>query len=200
MNLRASMLPMLVVFLFGCRPAVPPPPPAPPVQQPSKLARHDGRWILIEAGEKMLTVVENGAPLAVMDRVAFGAAGVGTKHRSGDDVTPRGSFVVQWVNERGKFGPFIGLSFPNEAYAEQGLKERVISPAQYRAITQAITAHEKPPQDTKLGGLIGIHGVGAGSLAIHHRVNWTSGCVALDNQQIKRLLPFVRVGMIVEIE
>ena len=57
-----------------------------------------------------------------------------------------------------------------------------------------------PPQDTPLGGQIGIHGLGHGNPGIHNAgINWTSGCVALDNRQIEALRPWVKVGMRVEI-
>ena len=52
-----------------------------------------------------------------------------------------------------------------------------------------------PPHDTPLGGMIGIHGIGRGSLKVHRDFNWTEGCVALDNQQIHALARYVRVGM-----
>ena len=56
-----------------------------------------------------------------------------------------------------------------------------------------------PPQDTALGGYIGIHGVGAGDPAVHEDFNWTEGCVALTDAQIDALLRHITVGTAVEI-
>ena len=50
-----------------------------------------------------------------------------------------------------------------------------------------------PPQYTKLGGLIYIHGNGAKS-------DWTWGCVALENEQMKELFDAVSVGTPVTIK
>jgi lipoprotein-anchoring transpeptidase ErfK/SrfK len=50
-----------------------------------------------------------------------------------------------------------------------------------------------PPQYTKLGGLIYIHGNGAGS-------DWTLGCVALENEEMKELFDSVTVGTPVTIK
>ena len=49
-----------------------------------------------------------------------------------------------------------------------------------------------PP--TTLGGLIGIHGIGKGDPRVHRDFNWTFGCVALTNEQIDQLRPWVRLG------
>ena len=50
----------------------------------------------------------------------------------------------------------------------------------------------EPPQSTRLGGQIGIHGGGS------HK-NWTLGCVALDRTDIKVLFEQLPLGTVVEI-
>ena len=52
---------------------------------------------------------------------------------------------------------------------------------------------EIPPWDTPLGGEIFIHGGGSGS-------DWTWGCVALDDDDVRELYRAVRVGTPVTIE
>jgi len=49
-----------------------------------------------------------------------------------------------------------------------------------------------PPQNTKLGGEIYIHGGGAGT-------DWTQGCVALADDDIKELFDSIPVGTTVRI-
>jgi L,D-peptidoglycan transpeptidase YkuD (ErfK/YbiS/YcfS/YnhG family) len=41
--------------------------------------------------------------------------------------------------------------------------------------------------------------VGRGSLAIHRIANWTAGCIAVDNDQIRQLFKLLKRGMKVEI-
>ena len=65
---------------------------------------------------------------------------------------------------------------------------------QLPAILDAFRRGRLPPQDTALGGELGIHGTGDGSPAIQRDVNWTTGCVALTNQQAFELERWVRVG------
>jgi L,D-peptidoglycan transpeptidase YkuD (ErfK/YbiS/YcfS/YnhG family) len=52
----------------------------------------------------------------------------------------------------------------------------------------------QPPQNTILGGAIGIHGIGNGDPEIHKRFHWTEGCVAVTNEQIERLAELVDIG------
>jgi hypothetical protein len=64
---------------------------------------------------------------------------------------------------------------------------------QHDTIIEAIRKKVAPPQYTKLGGLIYIHGHGATS-------DWTRGCVALENTDIKDLYDSVAVGTPVTIK
>ena len=50
-----------------------------------------------------------------------------------------------------------------------------------------------PPQETPLGGDIYIHGGGTGK-------DWTLGCVALEDEDIRALYAVVKEGTVVRIE
>ncbi len=58
---------------------------------------------------------------------------------------------------------------------------------------QAIQNKKTPLQNTALGGEIYIHGGGSAG-------DWTWGCVALKNEEIKELFDALPVGTIVKIE
>ncbi len=157
-------------------------------------------WLLVDTRKDMLLVMQGDQQLKAFPQVAFGSSGVGVKSRRGDNKTPLGVFRVGWINDHSRFKTFIGLDYPNLDYAQRALRERKIDALTYERIRAAWTNGRTPPQDTLLGGQIGIHGVGYGDPTIHKAgINWTSGCVALDNQQIATLRPWVKVGMRVEI-
>jgi murein L,D-transpeptidase YafK len=139
-------------------------------------------------------------PPVVFTHLAFGAAGVKEKRRMGDDVTPRGIYTIGWIRSESKFVHFIGLNYPSLEDADRGLASGVIHRGAYDRIKRALEIGATPPQDTALGGFIGIHGVGRGSLEIHQLANWTAGCIALDNQQIRRLARLIHIGMRVQIK
>jgi murein L,D-transpeptidase YafK len=156
-------------------------------------------WILIESRAKRMTVYRKNAPPVVFEGVAFGAAGVKDKLRAGDDVTPRGMYTVGWIRKQSKFVHFIGLAYPSMVDAERGYQRGVIDNRAFERIKRAFDRQQIPPQDTALGGFIGIHGLGRGSPTIHRMANWTSGCVAVDNEQIRELSSLIKPGVQVEI-
>jgi L,D-peptidoglycan transpeptidase YkuD (ErfK/YbiS/YcfS/YnhG family) len=56
----------------------------------------------------------------------------------------------------------------------------------------ALSQKKAPPQNTRLGGDIYIHGNGSSS-------DWTWGCVALDDRDMRQLFDAVSVGTPVKI-
>jgi murein L,D-transpeptidase YafK len=156
-------------------------------------------WVLIDSATDQLIVYRRKDPPIVFNNIAFGAAGVKDKLRSGDDVTPRGTYTIGWIKRESKFATFIGLTYPSLADAERGYQRGVITQATFEQIRDAHTQGRIPPQNTRLGGFIGIHGVGKGSLDIHRIANWTAGCIAVENRQIEQLVKLVGPGTHVEI-
>jgi murein L,D-transpeptidase YafK len=126
-------------------------------------------------------------------RIGLGFSPVADKVREGDGATPEGDFYVFVKNDKSAYYLSLGVSYPNVEDAERGLRDGLISRAQYNAIIEANRKKTAPPQYTKLGGLIYIHGHGAKS-------DWTLGCVALENEHMKELYDAVSVGTPVTIK
>ena len=124
---------------------------------------------------------------------ALGLSPLGDKVREGDRRTPEGNFYIFTKNDKSSFYLSLGISYPNAAHAERGLRDGLISKSQYDTILAALGALKAPPQNTKLGGDIYIHGNGSGS-------DWTWGCVALENADIRELFNLVGVGTPVTIK
>ena len=166
----------------------------------NQTAPPNGSWLLVDTKADTLSIMQGDRPVEVFRKIALGSSGAGVKFKRGDNKTPTGVFRVGWVNDNSRFKTFIGLDYPNPDYAEQALREHRIDRTTYEHIKAAWANGRTPPQDTPLGGQIGIHGVGAGNPQVHSAgINWTSGCVALDNRQIDALRPWVKKGMRVEI-
>jgi murein L,D-transpeptidase YafK len=120
-------------------------------------------------------------------RVGLGFSPVNDKVKEGDGATPEGEFYIFVKNNKSAYYLSLGVSYPNVEDAERGLKSGLISKSQRDSIVEAIKNKKAPPQYTNLGGLIYIHGNGSGS-------DWTWGCVALENEDIKELYDAVPVG------
>jgi murein L,D-transpeptidase YafK len=148
--------------------------------------------LLVKKGERKLLLYSN-EKLVRTYRIGLGLSPVGDKVRAGDRRTPEGEFYVFTKNDQSAFYLSLGLSYPNAPHADRGLRDGLIARGQYEEIMRALRTKKAPPQNTRLGGDIYIHGHGAQS-------DWTWGCVALENEDIRELFDAVRVGTPVVIE
>lgn len=148
--------------------------------------------ILVYKAKRKLELYSGGAVVRTY-RVGLGLNPVPDKVRQGDRATPEGEFYVFVKNDKSAFYLSLGLSYPNIEDAERGLRDKLITRAQRDAIVRAIQRKATPPQNTRLGGDIYIHGHGASS-------DWTWGCVALENDDIRELFNAVSVGTPVTIK
>lgn len=148
--------------------------------------------IVVSKAARRLVLYEDGRAVRTY-RVGLGTAPSGDKEREGDRRTPEGDFYVCVKNPQSAFYLSLGLSYPNEEDAERGLGAGLITRAQYRRIVRAVRRGQTPPWNTALGGMIFIHGRGS-------QTDWTWGCVALDDPDVKELFDAVPVGTPVRIE
>src|SRR5437879_1204234 len=155
-----------------------------------KLPLVDPRIVVLKS-KRELKLYSDGS-LVRTYKVGLGLNPVDDKKRQGDRATPEGEFYIFTKNNKSAYYLSLGLSYPNNEDAERGLRDGLISRTQHDAIVKAIKRKTAPPQNTELGGDIYIHGNGASS-------DWTWGCVALENENIRELYDAVRVGTTVTI-
>ncbi|MDM5175850.1 L,D-transpeptidase family protein [Massilia sp. DJPM01] len=120
-------------------------------------------------------------------KIGLGASPTGRKLRQGDRKTPEGSYLITHKNPQSQFYLSLGISYPNLDDAALAVKSGIITPGQHAAMAEAIKQGRVPSQHTPMGGEIFIHGKGAGS-------DWTWGCIALDDKQMRVLYDLVRPG------
>ncbi len=161
--------------------------------------RANAIWIDVDTNKHTLTVLQGNAILAVFENVAIGRFGTTLDKQTKDDKTPLGRFRIGWINENSRYYRFFGLDYPNLETAKRALDENRITHEIWLSIAQAIKNKKSPPQDTVLGGYIGIHGIGRGDREVHDSFNWTNGCIALTNEQIDQLGKWLKPGVMVEI-
>jgi len=146
--------------------------------------------VVIEKSRHLLTLYD-GDVMVKSYRCAIGG-GRRDKVREGDHCTPEGQFYICVKNPNSKYVLSLGLSYPNEEDAARGLRDNLIGRKDRDRIVAAIRDRRQPPWDTPLGGEIMIHGCGAGR-------DWTLGCIALDNDDIRELYRLLPVGTQVHI-
>jgi hypothetical protein len=152
-------------------------------------------------------------------RVQLGANPVGRKTRRGDQRTPEGKYFICSLTPA-VYCNALWISYPNAEDARDGLRAGVINQGQYEAIEKALKNGDCPPQDTALGGYIWLHGQlqeHTEEAALKQRANpagippglrigdiepssvrefydWTAGCAALFNPDIRELYEFIPKG------
>ncbi len=151
----------------------------------------DPRIVVIKSKRRLM--LYSGDVLLRAYAVGLGFSPEGDKVRQGDGRTPEGEFYVCSKNDKSKYYLSLGLSYPNEEDAERGLVAGLISRADRNRIVSAVSRRGVPPWNTKLGGEIFIHGHGSAS-------DWTLGCVALEDEQMRELFYSVPKGTPVRIE
>ena len=148
--------------------------------------------IVVTKSQRQLALYSAGK-VARIYRIGLGFNPVDDKTREGDGCTPEGKFYIFTRNGRSAYYLSLGISYPNIENAARGLRDGLITPAQYDRIVSANRRRIMPPQDTTLGGQIYIHGRGAQS-------DWTWGCIALEDRDMRELFDAVPVGTEVIIE
>ena len=127
--------------------------------------------------------------------VSIGRSSAADKSVEGDEATPLGDFYICAKNPRSKHFLSLCLSYPNAAHAERGLRAGLISKDEHAEILAAIAARRLPPQKTRLGGEIYIHGG-----RLEHGDRGTQGCVAVANETMQTLFDQLPLGTAVAIE
>ena len=160
------------------RPAVPPAPdpdPVPPGLPEVALSGPVDR-ILIEKSARRITLFQNGKPVRVWP-MALGFSPEGDKEREGDGRTPEGTYLIDRRNDRSSYHLSLGLNYP--------LPED---------ITRARAGGYSP------GGDIMIHGQPNGlTEPLMVPGDWTAGCIAITNAQMREIWDHTPIGTPVEI-
>ena len=151
-----------------------------------ELPKIENPRLVVKKSERKLEVFD-GENLIKTYKIVLGFTPVGDKEIEGDGKTPEGEFYIFTKNDQSKFYLSLGVSYPSIEDAERGLRENLITREEYNAIQQGINEKKMPLQNTKLGGEIYIHGGGIVT-------DWTLGCMALRDEEMKEIYDAAKVG------
>ncbi len=146
-------------------------------QSAAPLPRAD--LVRVDKSERRLELLRGGEVIKHYS-VSLGANPQGHKQQEGDERTPEGRYVLDWRNARSQFYRAIHISYPN-AQDRRAARARGVSP----------------------GGNILIHGLpngfdwAAGFLGL---VDWTDGCIAVNNSEMDEIWQAVPDGTPIEIQ
>ena len=135
-----------------------------------------------------LTLYEGDAVVGSF-RASLGPGGPGHKKQEGDNVTPVGHYQVV-SHQASQYRVFLRLDYPNAAD---------------RARFEAAKAKGELPKNAHIGGDIGIHGTPQSheydaERASFWGVDWTAGCIGVQDDEIDRIAAWAKDGTIIDIE
>jgi len=170
------------------------------VLAPAAPASQSDVWIHVDTRAASLLVMRGQQVVAGFDDISIGRGGASRERRNGDKRTPLGEFRIAKIKEQSDFHRFYIIDYPDEPRARRAVRRGEIDQQTYQAIRAAVRDGRLPPQNTPLGGNLGIHGLGRADPRIHELFNWTQGCIVLTNEQRDRLAQWMRVGTRVVID
>ncbi|MCA1440448.1 L,D-transpeptidase family protein [Ensifer sp. IC4062] len=147
----------------------------PEMAAPEKHAKE----VVVDKSERLLKLLRDGTVLGEYS-VSLGGNPLGHKQREGDRRTPEGDYLIDWRNPNSSFHLSLHISYPDAA--DQA---------------RAAAAGESP------GGDIMIHGLpnGWGFLgSLHLLLDWTNGCIAVTDKEMREIWSLVPDGTPIRIE
>lgn len=129
---------------------------------------------LIVIKSKGIMEAYNDEQLLKTYKISIGQNPVGDKVFEGDKKTPEGSYFINSKNPNSGYYKNLGVSYPDAEDIKEA-KEKGFNP----------------------GGDIKIHGLknGIGFIGKFHRIlNWTAGCIAVNNEEMEELYNAVEIN------
>lgn len=140
---------------------------------PPLLADTRADRIVVRKSQRTLALFQNGQLLRTYS-VALGRDPVGAKQQEGDGRTPEGLYTLDYRNPRSTCHLSLHVSYPSPADTA-------------RAAARGVGA----------GSLIMVHGLrnGLGLVGqLHRLLDWTNGCIAVTNPEIREIWRVVPDG------
>jgi murein L,D-transpeptidase YafK len=146
---------------------------------PMASAAEQADAIVVSKSAQRMRLLREGAVIREY-RISLGGNPQGHKQQEGDNRTPEGQYLIDWRNEKSAYHLSLHISYPN-ADDRQRASNVGVEP----------------------GGNVMIHGLPNGWGFVgpwHQRWNWTQGCIAVTDQEMRDIWPLVPNGTPILIE
>ena len=127
---------------------------------------------------RKLQLISDGKPVKTY-RISLGKQPKGPKVREGDKRTPEGLYWIDWRKKSDKFNLAMHINYPNVSDAATARREGV-SPGSMIMIHGTPDSEENPEE-------------------LFHTLDWTDGCIAMKNYEMREVWNLVPDGTMIEI-
>lgn len=134
--------------------------------------------VLVDKSKRKMWLIANGKKYREYS-ISLGDNPIGHKQQEGDERTPEGLYRIDYRNPKSRYHLSLHISYPDQD-DQRNAQARGVSP----------------------GGDIFIHGLpnGFGSMNfLYAGKDWTDGCIAVSNEEIKEIWKLVKNGTPIEI-
>lgn len=135
--------------------------------------------LVVYKSKRQLLAYSNGQLIKTY-KIALGRQPIGYKKFEGDQKTPEGLYFINDKNPNSSYHKNLGISYPNKDAIENAKR-----------------------LGKQAGGDIKIHGLRnkMGFISKFHRwFDWTSGCIAVTDEEIDELYNALKIGVPIEIK
>ena len=134
--------------------------------------------ILVIKSARRLELISDGKVIRSY-RISLGKQPKGPKLQEGDKRTPEGLYWVDWRKRSDKFNLAMHINYPNISDAAKARREGV-NPGSMIMIHGTPDSEENPEE-------------------LFHTLDWTDGCIAMKNYEMREVWNLVKDGTMVEI-
>ncbi len=131
--------------------------------------------VVVSKAERTIKLFAKSRPVHTITGIQLGDAPKGHKRFQGDERTPEGRYLIDYVNANSAYHLSLHISYPNEA-------DKAYARSQGRSPGGAIFIHGQPNgTQGRMGG------------------DWTDGCIAVSNDEMDYLWQVVPKGTVIDI-
>ena len=134
--------------------------------------------ILVLKSARRLQLISDGKPIKSY-RISLGKQPKGPKLQEGDKRTPEGLYWVDWRKKSDKFNLAMHINYPNVSDAAKARREG-LNPGSMIMIHGTPDSEDNPEE-------------------LFHTLDWTDGCIAMKNYEMREVWNLVKDGTLVEI-
>jgi len=119
------------------------------------------------------------------------------KRSENDNATPIGVYKICDILTSHKYGKLFKITYPNLQDVEAGFAGGSLTQDEYEKLRFDNNYGECVNAETKLGGNVGIHGIGELNFIFKNLpfvFNWTDGSIAVSNENIDELYNIISKG------
>jgi lipoprotein-anchoring transpeptidase ErfK/SrfK len=142
---------------------------------PADLSQARAAQVMVYKSERRMDILDSRGRAIRSYQVSLGKTPVGSKERQGDNKTPEGRYTIDWRNPQSAYHLSLRISYPSKA-------------DKWRANKQGVNP----------GGDIFIHGAPNGQGWKKWKYNksrdWTNGCIAVSDTEIREIWNLVPDG------